>query len=137
MGAGVIVELSRRHNDSPGLTKYAMQESASLNALQHCMLLALRYTYHSASLQWSFSDVYKYATDPTAPRKTVLARREVILAAGAIHTPQLLQLSGLGRAALLRSLNISIAQDLPGVGSNLQDHCLVYVNYPCKHSEDF
>jgi choline dehydrogenase len=47
---------------------------------------------------------------------------EVILAAGAIGSPQLLQLSGLGPAALLQSLGLKVERDLPGVGANLQDH---------------
>jgi choline dehydrogenase len=50
------------------------------------------------------------------------ADREVILAAGAIQSPQLLQLSGIGPAELLRQHGVSIAVDLPGVGENLQDH---------------
>ncbi|KAH7121277.1 glucose oxidase [Dendryphion nanum] len=54
----------------------------------------------------------------------VNARKEVILAAGAIHTPQILQLSGIGPADLLTQANISVKVDLPGVGSNFQDHPL-------------
>ncbi len=54
---------------------------------------------------------------------------EVILAAGAIGTPQLLQLSGLGPAALLQELGIAVAQDLPGVGANLQDHLQIRAVY--------
>jgi len=50
------------------------------------------------------------------------ARREVILAAGAINSPQLLQLSGIGPAALLRGNGIDVVQDSPEVGENLQDH---------------
>jgi len=50
------------------------------------------------------------------------AKGEVILAAGAIGSPQILQLSGLGPAALSHSLGIAVARDLPGVGANLQDH---------------
>jgi choline dehydrogenase len=50
------------------------------------------------------------------------ARREVILSAGAIGSPQLMQVSGLGPAGLLRDHHVPVAVDLPGVGENLQDH---------------
>jgi choline dehydrogenase len=50
------------------------------------------------------------------------AAREVILAAGALQSPQLLQLSGIGPATLLRRHGIDVVADLPGVGGNLQDH---------------
>ena len=53
---------------------------------------------------------------------TATARREVILAAGAINSPQLLQLSGIGDAALLRPLGIPVVRALPAVGQGLQDH---------------
>jgi choline dehydrogenase len=52
----------------------------------------------------------------------VTATREVILSAGSIGSPQILQLSGIGPAALLRQHGIPVVQDLPGVGENLQDH---------------
>jgi choline dehydrogenase len=60
------------------------------------------------------------------------ARREVLLCSGAIASPQILQRSGVGPAELLRSLDIPVVQDLPGVGENLQDHLEVYVQYACK-----
>ena len=50
------------------------------------------------------------------------AAREVILAAGAIQSPQLLQLSGIGPAGHLRALGVPVVADVPGVGENLQDH---------------
>jgi choline dehydrogenase len=53
---------------------------------------------------------------------TATARAEVILCAGAIGSPQILQLSGLGPAALLQSLGVPVVRDMPGVGENLQDH---------------
>ena len=56
---------------------------------------------------------------------------EVILAGGAINTPQLLQLSGVGDAQHLRSLGIKPVVDLPGVGENLQDHLEAYIQYSC------
>ena len=56
----------------------------------------------------------------------------VILAGGAINSPQLLQLSGVGNAAELSALGIDVVHDLPGVGENLQDHLEVYIQYACK-----
>jgi choline dehydrogenase len=55
-------------------------------------------------------------------RESAHARAEVILAAGAFNSPQLMQLSGLGPAALLQQHGIPIVSDMPGVGANLQDH---------------
>jgi choline dehydrogenase len=57
--------------------------------------------------------------------------REVILSAGAIQSPQLLQLSGIGPAKLLQSFGIPVVADLPGVGENLQDHLQLRVIYKC------
>jgi choline dehydrogenase-like flavoprotein len=54
--------------------------------------------------------------------RRVHARREVILSAGAVVSPQLLQLSGIGDGALLQQHGIEVVQHLPGVGENLQDH---------------
>lgn len=54
--------------------------------------------------------------------KAIRARREVILCGGAIHSPHLLMLSGIGPAAHLREHGIAVVRDLPGVGRNLQDH---------------
>src|SRR5215468_9584235 len=59
------------------------------------------------------------------------ASGEVILAGGAFNSPQLLQLSGLGPAALLRPLGIEVIADLPGVGADLQDHLQVRMQYRC------
>jgi choline dehydrogenase len=63
--------------------------------------------------------------------ETLRAAREVILCAGAIHSPHLLMLSGIGPADSLRALGISVAQELPGVGQNLQDHLFLAVAYEC------
>jgi choline dehydrogenase len=61
--------------------------------------------------------------------RTVEARREVILAAGAIGSPQILQLSGVGPGALLQRHAIPVTHDLPGVGENLHDHLQIRLMY--------
>lgn len=63
--------------------------------------------------------------------RSVTARREVILAAGALQSPQLLQLSGIGPPALLQSLGLRVLHALPGVGENLQDHLQARVIFRC------
>jgi choline dehydrogenase len=57
---------------------------------------------------------------------------EVILCGGAINSPQLLQLSGVGNARELRTFGIDVVADVPGVGENLQDHLEVYIQYASK-----
>ncbi len=70
---------------------------------------------------------------------TLQANKEVLLCAGAIQSPQLLQLSGIGPAKLLQEFNIPVLQDLPGVGENLQDHLqyrLIYeLNQPISTND--
>lgn len=62
----------------------------------------------------------------------VKACREIILAAGAHNSPQILQLSGVGSKQLLSSLGIETIVDLPGVGRNFQDQPTLYMQYSCK-----
>ena len=57
---------------------------------------------------------------------------EVVLSAGALQSPQLLQLSGVGPAALLSSMDIPVVADLPGVGENLQDHLALRLIFRCS-----
>ena len=61
-----------------------------------------------------------------------VAAGEVILCGGAINTPQLLQLSGVGDEGLLHQHGVPVVQHLPGVGENLQDHLEVYIQYASK-----
>jgi choline dehydrogenase len=68
-------------------------------------------------------------------RQLVRARHEVILCAGAIQSPQLLMLSGLGPAQALQPHGLRVALDLPGVGQNLQDHLQVRPSFRCQGVE--
>ncbi|KAI0406228.1 GMC oxidoreductase-domain-containing protein [Xylaria palmicola] len=69
------------------------------------------------------------AANSTAPRYNVSCKREIILAAGALLSPVLLQISGFGPAEHLRRLGVDVVVPLPGVGSNLQDHAMVQPVY--------
>ncbi len=66
--------------------------------------------------------------------RRVRARAEIVLAGGAINSPQLLQLSGIGPAALLKEHGIALLEDLPGVGENLNDHLNARLVYRARHA---
>jgi choline dehydrogenase len=69
-----------------------------------------------------------------AQPREVVARREVIICCGAINTPKLLQISGIGPSTLLKSFGIPVRHDLPGVGENLRDHYSVRLVAKVKNS---
>jgi choline dehydrogenase len=80
----------------------------------------------ATGVEFSTHDVF----GRTSSAQTVRAD-EVVLCGGAFNTPQLLQLSGVGDADLLRGLGIPVVHDLPAVGQHMQDHLEVYVQYKC------
>jgi len=65
-------------------------------------------------------------------RHTARARREVILAAGSVASPQLLELSGIGQGSVISRHGIPVVQELPGVGENLQDHFMIGMQWRLK-----
>lgn len=71
----------------------------------------------------------EFSHSKSSPRMNITCSREVILAAGAIFSPTILQLSGIGPADVLESLNVTVRVDLPGVGANLQDHGMLHPVY--------
>ncbi|KAL0944494.1 GMC oxidoreductase [Colletotrichum truncatum] len=77
------------------------------------------------------------SSGPLGVNRTVIANREVILAAGAIQSPTLLQLSGIGPREALDALNISVQIDLPGVGNNFQDHPMAQFPFSYSNSSVF
>ena len=74
----------------------------------------------------------EYARAGNAGIERALASQEVIVTAGAIGSPKLLMLSGIGPATHLKSVNIEVIADVPGVGENLQDHLDCYTVYDCS-----
>jgi len=73
----------------------------------------------------------RYGNGSLLQISTVLARKEVILAAGSIVTPLILQRSGVGPTKLLQKASIDVKVDLPGIGQNLQDHSVSAIGYNC------
>ncbi|MEL6571692.1 MAG: choline dehydrogenase [Pseudomonadota bacterium] len=71
-------------------------------------------------------------TDRSGKKVIVKAAKEVVLSGGAINSPQLLMLSGLGEAAQLAEHGIDVIADLPGVGKNMQDHLQARLVYKCN-----
>src|SRR5690606_35639048 len=65
-------------------------------------------------------------------RRILRARREIVLSAGAIRSPQLLMLSGIGPADHLRSFGIPVVLDQPSVGSHLEDHIEAQITFRCR-----
>jgi choline dehydrogenase len=80
-----------------------------------------------------FDGTRAVGVDVTHNRRTEqIEAGEVLLCGGAINSPQLLQLSGVGNAKDLQSLGVDVVHDLPAVGENLQDHLEVYIQYSSK-----
>jgi choline dehydrogenase len=78
----------------------------------------------------------KTATGVEYKRNSEIARvnanKEIILSAGSVGSPQLLQLSGIGPRKVLKDAGVELLHEMPGVGENLQDHLEVYFQYHCK-----
>lgn len=68
----------------------------------------------------------------TSHVNTIYANKEVILAAGSTHSPQILQISGVGPEKLLATFDLERQVDLPGVGQNFQDHPTLYMAFECE-----
>ncbi|KAJ3461535.1 hypothetical protein MRS44_010088 [Fusarium solani] len=79
----------------------------------------------------------EFAENKKAKKRTIVCKREVIVSAGAIFSPTLLQVSGIGPAKILESLDIPVEIDLPGVGYNLQDHPMIHATYYYRNSSLF
>jgi choline dehydrogenase len=99
---------------------------AYYHPIKHRKNLTLKTGVHTLGLRFEGQRVVGVDTSCGAFRGG-----EVLLCAGAINSPQLMQLSGVGPAADLEALGIPVVADLPGVGGNLQDHLEVYIQHLC------
>lgn len=120
----MTVYAGKRQNSATAFLRPAMEKNAKLTVLTEAPVLKLVIEKGRC-----VGVTYLHAGKPV----TVRANKEVILSAGALMTPKLLTLSGIGDAATLKSLGIVPVVDLAGVGANLQDHVLgAGVNYEAK-----
>jgi choline dehydrogenase len=110
----------RRWSATNAFLRPAMQR-ANLTVLTNCLVTKLRLKNLSAE-----GVEFRH---PQHGECFVEAKRETILAAGAIGSPQLLQLSGIGPGRLLQSLGIKVDHELSGVGGNLHDHLQIRMQY--------
>jgi len=79
----------------------------------------------------------QYANTKSGDKGMVRARKEIIVSAGAINSPRLLELSGFGDEKLLRRLGIDVVVDNPNIGENLQNHPMFTVTYEARDQEGF
>ncbi|KAI0724009.1 alcohol oxidase [Cerioporus squamosus] len=108
--------------DKPNLTVFLATQATKLNLATHSVTGHLRAT-----------GVNVVAVNATGINGTITARKEVLLAAGSIQSPQLLELSGIGNKTILESVGIKTLIDLPGVGENLQDHTLLAQDFEMQN----
>ncbi|MBP6818092.1 MAG: GMC family oxidoreductase N-terminal domain-containing protein [Ferrovibrio sp.] len=104
-----------------------------LKPVMHRQNLTVRLQAHAERIELDGRRATGLIYTQNGRRYRVRATREVLLTAGAIASPQLLQLSGIGPGALLQQHGIPVLHDSPGVGENLQDHLQVRLIYKVKN----
>jgi choline dehydrogenase len=102
---------------------------AFLRPVMHRKNLTVLTGAHVTGLQFEGTACTGVAYRAGGDKRSAIAKREVVLAAGAIGSPQILQLSGVGPASLLQQHSIPVIHDVPGVGENLHDHLQIRMQY--------
>ncbi len=114
-GAGfyhVTMKDGKRHSTASAYLKPVMNRK-NLTILTEAIVRRISFDRHIAQA---------VKISSRGQRRSIKAKQEIILCTGAYHSPQLLQLSGIGAAEHINALGIALVKDLPGVGENLQDH---------------
>jgi choline dehydrogenase-like flavoprotein len=121
-------------------TRNGRRESAATAYLRPALAranLTLRTHAHVREILFLNGRAIGIAYDAGGKRHEVRASREVILSGGAINTPQLLMLSGIGAAGELAAHGVAVRHELPGIGKNLQDHIAAGVFFARKDRSKF
>lgn len=120
-----------------GLMRAGRRESTSINMLQPVAKAGKVHVQTDAPVRRVLVEKGRATGVELMDGRIVSARREVILCAGAVQTPQLLLLSGIGPAAHLKDMGIEVVKDAPGVGGNYQDHVASPVHMETKNSTSY
>ena len=129
--AGVIGAYWAPHSKDPVLQTRSSARTAyydPINQRPNLSLLTGHYVQEIILEQLTAKGV-KVTSREDGSTFSACAGKEVILAAGAVHTPQILQLSGIGPKSVLKAAGIETKLDLPAVGSNFQDHAVAYLSW--------
>lgn len=106
--------------------------SSNLHILPEATVTRLNFRTEAISEGW-VADAVEFAKDADSTRRTVRVNKEVILSAGVVGSPKILMLSGFGPKEVLSNADVTLVEDVPGIGQRLQDHP-VRVNLVFKHS---
>jgi choline dehydrogenase len=139
LGLARVDDINGATQDGVGLTHVTQKQGRRWSAADAFLRPALQrknLTVETECLVHRVTFDGRRATGVTYARQgatvTVRAAREVVLCAGAIGSPQILMLSGIGPAAALSDVGIAVIADTPGVGQNLQDHLAAGATYECR-----
>ncbi|KAF8740097.1 hypothetical protein AX14_008726 [Amanita brunnescens Koide BX004] len=130
VGAGRIMtyideKRQRVSAESAYLTQDVLARS-NLKVIVHATVTRVLFENTQSGLRASGVE---FSSSADGPRYRALARRDVIISAGAVHSPHVLKLSGIGPAEELKKHGIPVVLDLPGVGSNLLDHPCIHLSF--------
>ncbi|KAF4979747.1 hypothetical protein FZEAL_4104 [Fusarium zealandicum] len=141
--AGAMILPSSMHPDNQ--TRFDARE-AHFNPAFHRFNLHIATEQTATRLVLGVSDQFRtnrrvvgveFAQNEKSKKRTIVCKREVVVSAGAIFSPTLLQVSGIGPSKTLKTLDIPVEIDLPGVGYNLQDHPMIYATYYYRNTSFF
>jgi choline dehydrogenase len=120
-----------------GLMRAGRRESTSINMLRPAVKAGLVHVQTDAAVRRVLVSDGRATGVELLDGRVIAARREVILCAGTVQTPQILLLSGIGPAKHLKEMGIEVVKDAPGVGGNYHDHVASPVHMETKNSTSY